>query len=642
MIHRQYPRPRLAARGATATAAVALLGLAAPAGAATPADPGHPAKTAAVQHLVARAATGAPGPGTRAIGAVRQAFAPRRAPADSTPPAAPPTAPVLTVTGTDGVLSISAASSAAAVLFEFDGVALGAPATVSDGQAAAELASWGYPNGAHAVLAADCASADPASCNTAAPATGTVALANAAPVVTAPAGGARITGGFTVSAEAPGGGVRFLIDGRRRGFAATAPYRFAYTGSALAPGRHTVTAVECSSDEARCDGPGSGTVVIVSESLHPTVRSISPARFSPNRDRVKDTTTVSFALPDAETVDVVVSNARGAIVRGRRLGTLGRGSHTWVWNGAANSGATVPSGVYRIGLSTTAVVNGALVKGLVWGYVTVDDRAPSLTAVHADATVYPVRDGYRDALAVGFRVDERARLTLTVRDARNRVVRSVTAIRDAGPRSLTWNVRDRRNRVVPAGGYRWVLTATDAVGNHRSTVTHRVGVSTKRLVRRTATLTRNGDGFYLAGASDPSCAEASTALSDYRHGVWLANSCLADPQLQIAAAFYHVAVPAAVRYAQVSVQVHGFALFAPTRMETGFGVAGGSAHFGIGGLHTIATSRPGWYRVGVIAAGRYVGAAHRMNISISVDNALAPCDFDIDQVRVTIGYQVLR
>lgn len=630
-------------RTAAVSAGAVLCAVAVPAPAALAAHPGSgTAKRAAIEQL--EAGRGAGGAASSAT-SLRRAMSARRSAAGyaatDEPLADPPTSTPtdLAVTGTAGDVTFTATSTAAFVAFQFNDVAL-TPVAVASGQASTTFATWGRANGMQTVTATDCTSTDPTSCNTASPASTSFDLENSAPTVTSPAGYSQITGGFTISALSDGGGVRFLIDGERVGFAATSPYTFAYTGSALAAGTHVITAVQCSADEGMCDGPQSAAVTIMSNSLYPKITSVYPSTFSPNGDHVKDTTKLTYYLPDTEHVSLTITNSRGTAVRGPgSLGTLARGSHTWVWNGRDHSGAVVPSGTYRITLNTSATIHGALVKGQVWRSVVVDDRAPSVSSLTYNGTVYPYRDGYKDSFVAKFHLSERASVTLRIYTATNHTVRSLTGTRSAGSTSISWSGRDVHGHMVPAGTYRWTITVKDAVGNWRRTAMRHVVVSWKKLISRSVTILRNGDSFASAGGSDSSCTEASTGLSQYPHGVWLLNTCFDESA--VAAAFYHVTVPSAAVYSHFTVSVYGFAMDAPTSIETAFGVHGGSSDFGIGGLYDIRSHSEGWYTIGSIGASRYVSSTHRANIGVSVDSADAPCDFDIKQVKIHLSYKVL-
>ncbi|RIX26542.1 hypothetical protein [Amnibacterium setariae] len=105
-------------------------------------------------------------------------------------------------------------------------------------------------------------------------------------------------------------------------------------------------------------------------------------------------------------------------------------------------------------------------------------------------TVYPVRDGYRDAVVFTVRPTvagpRSARVTGTARLARaGRTAKSWTL--HAGDNRLTWN--GRTSRGVQPGRYTLTVAARGPQGAAR-TVRSSVVVSPKRLVTRTATTTR--------------------------------------------------------------------------------------------------------------------------------------------------------
>lgn len=557
-------------------------------------------------------------------------------------PAATSTPTSLTVTGNSGVLQFTAVSTDQYVVFEFDGVTTGDPVLVdtSSGAAGTSFPSWGYTNAPHTVTAADCDTADVSTCNVQAPASADVTLANQQPSITKPLSGERITGGFVIAANSTGGGVRFLIDGRRKGFDATSPYRFSYTGSALSAGRHVVTVAQCSTDETRCAGPVSARIPIVSESLHPRIVSVSPSPFSPAKNGVKDTTTLTYALPDREDVRAVVTNSRHQIVRGPiHLGRLRAARHTWTWNGRSGSGQLLASGRYRITLNTDRIVRDTTVRGKVWRSVTIDDRAPSVSGISAPKEIYPVHDGYRDAMDIRARLSERAKVLLAVRNANGRVIDRAGARRGAGILRLRWNGRDHHNTLVP-GRYHWSLAITDVAGNTTRTRSRYVTVSPKRLVSHRTTLTRTGASYNSAGSTDKSCASTSKSLSQYKHGVWLLNTCFGESALT--ATFYRFRLPAAARYAHLGVLADGFTEYPPSSIEAAFGVNGRGRSFKIVKLGQVPNRSRGWWELGGLKGTNYVSPRHRALLAIALDSRDAPTDFDLAAVKLVVRYQVLQ
>ena len=565
--------------------------------------------------------------------------------ADPTPP--PTTVPTLTVTGTSDVVTLSAQSQAPYVLFErggaaVDGQSTPTPVATVDGAVTASLTTYGLANDTYSVTAQDCASADVISCSDTAD-TESLVLDNAAPTITAPLESATVTGGFTVKVNAPvGAGVQFAVDGVRKGFDGTSPFSFAWTGSALSAGSHVIQVTECSASGLLCSGPVAA-VDITSNSLHPKITAASPTTFSPNGDRYRDTTAVSYSLPDKESATIAVTSASGAVVRTAGLGTRS-GKGTWTWNGRTNANKVVGSGRYKVTLSTSATRSGAVVKGAAWVYVTVDLHAPSLTALHYGTSVYPVKDGYKDTFPVSFHTNETTAASLVIVGAHNKVVRTITAVRVAGAMTLSWSGYDSHAHLVAAGTYSWHLTWHDGAGNKAHSVTRHVSVSHRHLVTKTKTIVKNGDAYASAGGSDPSCADASTGYSDYPHGVWLANVCDYDYDgPQIAAAFYHVALPAAVTYSSIRVDARGYSLFPPTYMYVGYGKNGGSSTFHFGNEVEIGNSTEKYWHLSTANPTGLMTASHVMNVGIAVeDDDSDACDFDIASVRFTVTYKVLN
>jgi flagellar hook assembly protein FlgD len=468
----------------------------------------------------------------------------------------PTSAPTrLNVHGSAGRLRLAAGSTARAVAFRVDGGPRLGPVPVVFGAASLRWPSWGYANGWHRVTAVDCtAYRECARTSTSV----TFKIANAAPVVSAPTRGSTITGGFTVKASSTGGGLRLIIDGRAHGFDRTAPYTLAYTGSALSQGWHTLYVRQCSRDRRHCLGPASLGVPFRSNSLRPTIVSVSPSVFSPNGDGRRDTTTVTYTLPIEQTVQVSVVNRLGLTIHGRQLGTQRKGLHTWVWKGDGIAGLRAANGRYSLRINTSKVVSGVTVRGSVSRIVRLDTIAPHLSAVTGSgASFFPYRDGYRDTFEPAARLDEGGTLTLRIRDSAGRLVRSLSAAKASGPVSLSWNGHTDSGAPAAAGRYRWNFTVTDQAANRRQSWTWSVSLSWQRLVAKRATLTRDGDAYYATGA--PPCAVVDESTSSYDDGVDLLNGCSYEAEGdQVAKASYRFALPDAPVYFRMSVRAYGF------------------------------------------------------------------------------------
>jgi flagellar hook assembly protein FlgD len=555
---------------------------------------------------------------------------------------APDTTPSLIVP-TDGAtvtgdVTLAASSTAPKVRFLVDGAPTGSPVPVADGATSMLWKTWGLSNGGHTVGAVDCTTADV--CSTAA-AEVAVTVANDAPVVTSPTAGQTLGGTATFTATAPGGAVAFVIDGVQRGLDTTSPYSLSYSVSSLADGTHSVQALSCPTSGV-CDGPASSAVSFKALSLHPRFTSVAPSVFSPNKDGRYDGTRATYYLPDTETVRFQVRNSAGTIVRGPlNLGTKAKGTYSYVWNGLFNSGARAANGTYKVELVTSRTITGSTLRGSAIGSVRVDLSAPTLSSISGGGTrFYPYRDSYRDNFSPAFTVNEKSTVTLTVKTSAGKVVGSLSASKSAGRTSLTWNGRNNAGSMVAGGTYYWTLTAQDVAGNRRTSARYSVIVSSKRLVSKTATLSRNGSSFVSAGGSDGSCADASTALSDYTYGVWLTNFC--DPfyyGTQIAGAIYRFTLPTAVSYSSLRVDSYGYSLD-PATIGAAF-TRWGTDDYTF--THEISTPlSDAWRTIGSVSPTGVVNSSRVVETTVFLPNTTyLDTDYDIAQVRLVVSYKVL-
>lgn len=99
-----------------------------------------------------------------------------------------------------------------------------------------------------------------------------------------------------------------------------------------------------------------------------------------------------------------------------------------------------------------------------------DPSARTSTGASA-ATIWPVRDGYRDTVKIRERMHEPAKATLDIYGPTGKRVRRVTFHFDTGWVVYTWNGRSSTGKMLAAGRYRLVTTSVDLAGNvHRVTL----------------------------------------------------------------------------------------------------------------------------------------------------------------------------
>jgi flagellar hook assembly protein FlgD len=562
--------------------------------------------------------------------------------------AVPSTQPTITSSGgtVSGVVALSASSTAAQVTFLVSGVSVGS-ASVTNGTATLNWPTWGYANGNASVTAEDCDAAT--ACGSQSNAVAVDIENQGPPTITSPTDGQTITGGFTMNATAPsgfGGAIGFLIDGVMHGFDATAPYSVEYTGSALSEGSHTAAVVECSSDGTLCNGPSSDPVTFTSNSLHPSITSISPNPFSPNHDGNRDQAVVTFSLPDTENVSVEILHGTAVARASLSLGSLPAGAHSWTWTGTNSAGVRYGDGTYTAEIDSSAVVNGAIVRGQARRDVVIDTTAPTMTSVTGNGwTFYSYPDGYQDNFTPGVTLNEPAVLGMIVRTTQGALVQTISASKRAGRTSLSWNGKNRSGARVAAGQYKWDYVAIDGVGNKRVGPTYTTYVSLKRLIAKSAT-------FIKAGASndhayyhdDGSCLSASKAYSSYASGIWLANVC--DPDFdswQDVWATYHFGIPGAVKYGDMGLAVKGSTMYPPSALMGGFEASSGD--YDVPTMVNANSLSTAWTSLGKEPVAGHVNSAHVVNVLVDLDDynnsGGSYSDYDIANVRLAVSYYVL-
>ncbi len=548
------------------------------------------------------------------------------------PPTSTPDSVV--ATGTSDVVTLTANTTAPTVAFRLGTGKYTRPVTAVTGQATVKIATWGYANGAQAITAVDCTAYGECGYSHA---TGSVTLANAAPQITSPASNDTVTGLFAVRASRPGGGaVRLLLDGHPVGFDPSAPYSFQYSASSLRDGAHTLQARLCSPDATQCAGPLSAPTPVVAAGLHPRVRSLAPLVFSPNHDGRRDTSTLSYTLPDTETVQARIYDNAHRLVRASSLGSQRAGTHQWTWNGKTSRGGRLRDGTYTLALATTS--------GARRGWVThnwyLDTTAPTLAhPTGANVRFYPVHDGYRDEFRPTTVLGDRGRLTLTVTDSKGHRIRTIAATRARGRASIAWNGHDSHGHRARPGTYHWTLTVADSAGNTRHTGSYRVYVSSKRLVTTTVPVNRRGSSATSAGAS-AKCAYARRRASWFAHGLRLSNGCAAAGY-DIASANYSFAIPAAIHYRSLKLRAYGYSVRHPSEITSTVQRTDGG--FGVSKYVPITKLTPRWYTLATVSPAVTITSHHRVHATIILDSTYPHRnDFDICTMRLLVSMDVLR
>jgi flagellar hook assembly protein FlgD len=540
-----------------------------------------------------------------------------------------------------GDVILTATSTAPKVQFSVAGLgAIGAPVPVVAGSASTTWPSWGFTNGAQIFSAADC---NDEGCNPT-DVDVTVTLDNDDPVITAPTEGSTTSFTPKLTGTVAGGALKFLVDDNSIGVDTTGPFEKSVpSADRLAVGAHTGKAVACNAAGTVCAGPESTVVNFTVDSLEPSITSISPSKFSPNGDGRLDTTTVTYSLPDTETVSWFVRSGNTNVKGPYSLGSKSAGPHTFTWSGKGYDNKPVPSGSYQMVITTTANVGGVDLKGIDEQTVSVDTRVPSISGTTGNnTTFYPIKDGVGDNFSPTTRVDEPGTLWLYIYSSSSGAVLRVIGKNhsNTGTFAITWDGKASNGNLLPPGTYKYAFVAQDPSGNRRYGSKFTVFSSGKRLKTFTTTITKRGIDRVDGGGS-ASCAGTSTGSSAFRPtGLLLVNNCTTGGN-EAALAVYQVTAPAAPKLLSAKVETVGTTTTAPTAMLGSIwdfannepDILGAPVAQPNGGVRTT-------YYGNVGLAGR-VGPGRVIEVAIFAFDFFGKARYDIKEVKITIGYQAL-
>jgi subtilisin family serine protease/flagellar hook assembly protein FlgD len=307
---------------------------------------------------------------------------------------------------------------------------------------------------------------------------------------------------------------------------------------------------------ADLEGPAGRTVTLtapvgVSAALAST--AVKPATFSPDGDGRYETVRVSWQLEAPAHVTVTVLDGSGRNVRTLIDGSRPAGPDSVVWDGRIGSrlGAV---GRYTVAVAAATDFGTFELRR----EVTLDLRGMVATGLGAGA-VYPVRDGYRDTVALRFRLPGRATVAVLLYrpGATSPFSRLAAGTLAAGSRAVTWNGRDAAGRALAAGRYTFRVQTRDPAGIVRVSSPGAVTVSAKRIVRATASATRPGlvyaDSTAVSDPADADIVPSPVFADGVRLVVTGAGASGASPAW--AAADYGFTLPAATVATALSVSV---------------------------------------------------------------------------------------
>ena len=181
--------------------------------------------------------------------------------------------------------------------------------------------------------------------------------------------------------------------------------------------------------------------------------------------------------------------------------------------------------------------------------VVLDQAVDAVSLGVSAATFYPVKDGYKDTVAIRGTLHEPATVTIRIYSvATGKIVRLVSLGTKSAGYAWAWNGRTAAGTLVAAGKYRVTQTLVDT-GSNTLKATAYTTISLKKLYWYTGSKTLYGSQFAIHG--DPGDGSISTSSSSYYHGVRISSGH------SWVALSYAFSVPSATVYGNVTYKVLG-------------------------------------------------------------------------------------
>jgi hypothetical protein len=257
----------------------------------------------------------------------------------------------------------------------------------------------------------------------------------------------------------------------------------------------------------------------------------------------------------------------------------------------------------------------------------------------SDTSIYPVKDAWRDTVAIRGTRNERLGVTIRIYSPAGKLLTTRSIPAGAGPYASTWNGRTAGGTILPAGKYRIVQVLADpsTVPALTKTWTSYVTLSTKRMTWKTATLSvapgprhyrfSSGQGV---GASSTSSTGALVLAGD--GGGWPAVG-------------YEFTLPAASAYREVRFQVLGGASGSTPTLglqRWSIGAGWGQVYRADFARTAVTPSTTAWRGLASKSPAPFVSATRRVRGYVDGGGRLTGhFRFSVTGVRLVVTYGIL-
>jgi hypothetical protein len=254
-------------------------------------------------------------------------------------------------------------------------------------------------------------------------------------------------------------------------------------------------------------------------------------------------------------------------------------------------------------------------------------------------SIYPVRDGWRDTVAIRGTRSERLGVTIRIYGPTGKLLTTRRIATGSGPYSTTWNGRTSAGTILPAGKYRIVQTLVDPsiAPALTRTWTSYVTLSPRRMTWKTATVVVTPGPRNYRFSSGQGVGASSTSSG---RALVLAGTDSGWP-----AVGYEFRLPEASAYREIRFQVLGSAsgvVPAVGLQRWSFGAAWGQVYRADFGRTAVTPSTTTWRGLATKSPAPFVTTTRRVRGYVDGGGRLTgPFRFGLTGVRLVVIYGIL-
>lgn len=210
--------------------------------------------------------------------------------------------------------------------------------------------------------------------------------------------------------------------------------------------------------------PATGTITV--ERCNPEITQVSDTP-DPINPWEAITSTINFTLSENANTYINIYDSNGNLIKNLFSSPVTFGASKAVWDGTNNSGSFVSNGTYTYKINASDPFNKK--AKTVSGTITLTGAADPLSPpVISRNTVEPnpySPDG-KNSVAISYLISDNCTVGILITDSAGKTVKPIetNASKSSGENSAVWDGKNASGQIVPAGTYKYVITAVNGRG----------------------------------------------------------------------------------------------------------------------------------------------------------------------------------